>query len=399
MAKTIEEINKKIKKGKAVVFTAEEIIDYVKEQGLKHAARKVDVVTTGTFGPMCSSGVFLNLGPTRPKIKISRALLNGVEAYAGLAAVDLYLGATQLSEDDPANVLYPGAFKYGGGHVIEDLVRGKKIKLQAFSYGTQEYPRRELVADFTINDINEAILFNPRNGYQNYNVAVNRHKDKKLYTYLGLLKPDLGNANYCSAGQVSPLLNDPYYRTIGIGTRIFLGGGIGYVAWHGTQHNPGVVRTKKGLPKSGAGTLAVIGDLKEMKPEWLRGTSVVGYGVSLTVGIGIPIPILDQEVLKHTCVTDRDIIAPVVDYAYDYPESTGRVLAEVDYHSLKSGLITIKKRKVATYPISSYPKAVQIARILKQWITAGKFLLSQPVQPLAGAESGVKFKPFSGRYK
>jgi len=398
MAKTIEEINKKIKEGKAVVCTAEEIIDVVKEQGLKNAAKKIDVVTTGTFGPMCSSGVFLNLGHTKPKIKITKAWLNGVEACCGLAAVDLYIGATRISDDILVNTRSPRSFKYGGGHLIEDLVAGKRIELKASSYGTDEYPRKELSGSFTIDEINDAFLFNPRNCYQNYNVAVNTGRET-IYTYMGPLNPDLGNANYCSAGQVSPLLNDPYYRTIGLGTRIFLAGGVGYVAWHGTQHDPAVSRNEKGIPKSGAGTIAVIGDLKQMKPEWLRGTSIVGYGVSLTVGIGIPIPILDQEILKHTCVTDRDILAPVVDYSYDYPEAIDRVISEVDYHSLKSGVITIKDRKVPTCPISSYPKAVEICRILKEWIEAGRFFLTEPVVTLPQYENGVRFRPFRGRYK
>lgn len=398
MAKTIEEINKRIKQGKAVVFTAEEIIDVVKEQGLKNAARKVDVVTTGTFGPMCSSGAFLNIGHTKPKMKITKAWLNAIEVYCGLAAVDMYVGATQIPDNDPANDVYPGMFRYGGGHLIEDIVSGKKVKMKAHSYGTHEYPRKELSATFSIADVNEAILFNPRNAYQNYNVAVNLSKDK-IYTYLGLLKPELANANYCSAGQLSPLLNDPYYMTIGMGTRIFLGGGIGYVAWQGTQHDPSVQRNKKGIPTSGAGTLAVIGDLKQMSPRWLRGTSVVGYGVSLTVGVGVPIPILNEDVLKYTCVTDQDIIAPVVDYAYDYPNATGKIIAEVDYGSLKSGHIRVRRKEVPTFPISSYPRAQEIALLLQSWIRSGEFFLSQPVQPLPMRESGVTFRPFQGRYK
>ncbi|MBW1679420.1 MAG: hypothetical protein JRJ08_04650, partial [Deltaproteobacteria bacterium] len=56
MDKTIQQINEKIKKGEAVVLTAEEIIDIVDEKGAKKATEEVDVVTTGTFGPMCSSG-------------------------------------------------------------------------------------------------------------------------------------------------------------------------------------------------------------------------------------------------------------------------------------------------------------------------------------------------------
>lgn len=379
MAKTIKEINEKIKKGKAVVVDAEEIIDLVKTRGLKRTAREVDVVTTATFGPMCSSGAFLNFPPPQPKIKMQKVWLNNVEAYAGLAALDVYLGATQLPEGDPANAIYPGAFKYGGGYVIEELVAGKDIKLKAISYGTDCYPRRELQTKINIRKLKTAILYNPRNCYQNYNVAVNL-SDKIIYTYMGILKPQLGNANYCSAGQLSPLLNAPWYETIGVGTRIFLGGGIGYVAWSGTQHNPAVVRTPRGIPKKPAGTLALIGDLKQMEPEWLKGTSIAGYGVTLTVGIGIPIPILNEKILKHTAISDEDIYAPVIDYSRDYPSGKEKTLAEVNYKQLKSGQIIVQGKQIPTGSLSSYVRAKEIAGILKNWIKRGKFLLTDPVK-------------------
>ncbi|HAA89028.1 MAG: Uncharacterized protein XD63_0962 [Thermoanaerobacterales bacterium 50_218] len=389
--KTFEEINEKIKKGTAVVVTAEGIIDLVREKGASEAARQVDVVTTATFGTMCSSGVFLNFGHSRPRIKMKRVYLNGVPAYTGIAAVDAYLGATELPESDPENRLHPGRFLYGGGHVIEDLVARRPVKLEASAYGTDCYPRRHIETWITLDDINEAILFNPRNAYQNYNVAVNL-SSRTIYTYMGVLKPNLGNAGYATCGQLSPLLNDPYYRTIGIGTRIFLGGGIGYVAWHGTQHNPGVPRSANGLPLTGAGTLAVIGDLKQMKPEWLRGTSFAGYGASLAVGIGIPIPILDEEILLYTTVRDEDILMPVVDYSRAYPENTGEILCHVSYAELRSGKVEFDGKEVPTTPLSSYYKARQIAEILKDWIKSGKFLLTQPVERLPGAESGIVLK-------
>jgi len=250
MMKTIAEINEKIKKRKAVVVTADEIIELVKEKGTKRAAQEVDVVTTGTFGSMCSSGAYLNIGHTNPRMKLGggKVYLNDVPVYTGLAAVDIYIGATAIPDDDPRNRAYPGEFNYGGGHVIEELVAGKDIRLSASTYGTDCYPRKKLETWINIRDLNEAILFNPRNAYQNYNVAVNL-SDRIIYTYMGILKPNLGNANYCSAGQLSPLLNDPCYKTIGIGTRIFLGGGIGYVAWQGTQHTPNVLRSENGVPK------------------------------------------------------------------------------------------------------------------------------------------------------
>ncbi|MBN3039381.1 MAG: homocysteine biosynthesis protein [Candidatus Omnitrophica bacterium] len=398
MAKTIQEINEKIKKGKAVVVTAEEIIDLVDKKGLKQSAKEVDVVTTGTFGPMCSSGVYLNVGHTKPKVKLGggRAYLNDVPLYTGFAAVDAFLGATALPDEDPRNEVYPGSFKYGGGHVIEELVSGKDIKLRARSYGTDCYPRRDLETLINIKDINEAVLFNLRNCYQNYNVAVNL-SERIIYTYMGVLKPNLGNANYCSAGQLSPLLNDPYYKTIGIGTKIFLGGGIGFITWHGTQHNPTVKRSDKGIPLNPAGTLAVIGDLKQMKPDWLCGTTMHGYGVSLTVGIGIPIPVLNEEICGYTAVRDEEIYAQVVDYGKAYPQGKAESLAQVNYAQLKSGKIEVENKEVPTGSLSSYAKAREIACQLKGWIEKGDFLLTEPVAGLPGSESGYTFKSLKER--
>jgi uncharacterized protein (DUF39 family) len=398
MSKTIEEINQKIKRGEAVVFTAEEIIGVVKEKGLKRAAEEVDVVTTGTFGPMCSSGAYFNIGHSKPRIKLGggRSYLNDVPAYTGLAAVDLFLGATAMPDDDPRNKVHPGEFNYGGGHVIEELVAGKDIRLEATAYGTDCYPRKKLETWINIKDLNEAVLFNVRNAYQNYNVAANL-SNKTIYTYMGMLKPNLGNITYCSAGQLSPLLNDPFYKTIGIGTKIFLGGGTGYVAWQGTQFNPTTARAENGVPKGGAGTLAVIGDLKQMSPRWLVGTSMLGYGPTLTVGIGVPIPILSDEILQYTTVTDDQIIGTIIDYSDAYPNRRNESVGEVTYAQLKSGKVTVQGKKVPTASLSSYPRAVEIASTLKDWIKTGKFELTQPVASLPGVESGVTFKPLNER--
>ncbi len=398
MAKTIKEINEKIKKGEAVVVTAEEIIDIVEKEGIKNAAQRVDVVTTGTFGPMCSSGAYLNTGHATPKIKLGggRAYLNDVPVYTGFAAVDVYIGATAIPDDDPVNKVFPGEFKYGGGHVIEDLVGGKDIKLVATAYGTDCYPRKKLETWINIKDVNEAVLFNPRNAYQNYNVAVNL-SDKTIYTYMGELRSNLGNANYCSAGQLSPLLNDPQYTTIGVGTRIFLGGGVGHVVWHGTQHNPSAPRKENGVPCAPAAALAVLGDLKQMKPEWLLGTSMQGYGTTITVGIGIPIPILDEKICRYTAVKDDKLWAQVVDYSEAYPQGKKGSLMEVNYAQLKSGKISVQGKDVPTGSLSSYPKAVEIANILKEWIKKGDFLLSEPVVNLPGSETGYTFKPLKER--
>jgi L-aspartate semialdehyde sulfurtransferase len=377
VTKTYAEINEKIRRGDAVVVTAEEIIDIVRSEGPEEAARRVDVVTTGTFAPMCSSGAFINFGHSSPGIKASRIWLNNVPAYGGVAAVDGYIGATEPCADDPLNKVYPGEFRYGGGHVIEDLVAGRNVFLRAAGYGTDCYPRTELEKEVSLKTMPYAALCNPRNGYQNYNCAVNL-SNKTIYTYMGTLKPRAGNANYCSAGQLSPMFNDPQYRTIGIGTRIFLGGGEGYVVFPGTQHNPKVPRTDRGVPLKGAGTLFVMGDLKQMSSRFLRGVSIQGYGCSLAVGLGIPIPLLNEEIAATTGISDEEIFTQVVDYGNDYPQGKAKRLAKVSYAQLKSGLLRFQGREMQTVPLSSLVKAREIAEVLKQRIAEGKFILGEP---------------------
>jgi uncharacterized protein (DUF39 family) len=304
-----------------------------------------------------------------------------VAAYAGIAAVDIYLGVAELPEDDPLNKVFPGEFLYGGGHVIEDLVAGKKILLKAVGYGTDCYPNKGMEKEITLEDLPYAMLVNPRNAYQNYNCAVNL-SDKTIYTYMGTLRPHGRNANYCSAGQLSPLMNDPLYKTIGLGTKIFLGGGIGYVTWHGTQHNPGAPRHENGTPLKPAGTLMVQGDLKQMSPRWLKGISMQGYGATMAVGIGIPIPILNEEMARYTGVSDEELLTQIVDYSYDYPHGVARNYGEVSYAQLKSGHIEVNGKKVVTAPLSSVVRAREIAETLKSWIEKGDFELTTPVTTL-----------------
>ena len=383
--KSYEEINSRIKAGEAVIVTAEEMVDIVKAKGAEGAAREVDVVTTGTFAPMCSSGAFLNFGQMTPTIKASKVWINKVPAYAGLAAVDAYIGATEPSEDDPLNKVYPGEFRYGGGHVIEDLLAGKRLLFEAKAYGTDCYPAPKMKKELTLAELPYALLCNPRNGYQNYNCAVNL-SDKEVYTYMGTLKPHCRNANYCSAGELSPLFNDPHYQTIGVGTRIFLGGGIGYVTWHGTQHNPNVSRAENGTPVRPSGTLMVQGDLKQMSPRWIRGVSILGYGNTLAVGMGVPIPVLNSKMAAYTGVSDAELFTQVIDYGFDYSNGISRTYGEVSYAQLKSGTIEVNGKEVITAPLSSLPMAREIAETMKSWMKDGKFLLNPPAQLLPDAK-------------
>lgn len=376
MTKTYSEINEKIRNGDAVVLTAEEMIGYVEENGPKKAAEDIDVVTTGTFGAMCSSGAWFNFGHSEPPIKFQKIWLNDVEAYTGVAAVDAYLGATQLSETE--------GFEYGGGHVIEDLVKGEEIELRATSYGTDCYPRKKIRTQIGLNDVNQAWLLNPRNAYQNYAAATNS-SDKTLYTYMGKLLPNLGNVNYTTSSQLSPLINDPYLETIGFGTRIFLGGAQGYVIGEGTQHNTEAPR-RNGIPIGPAGTLSVRCDLKECDPKYLKGGVFEGYGVSLFVGLGVPIPILNEEIAKRTAIKDEDIYTKIIDYGI--ASRSRPTVREVNYAELRLGKIELDGREVRTSSMAPLSVARDIAGLLKKQVQKGEFELSEPLQSLP--KSSVK---------
>lgn len=359
--KTIAEINEKIKKGKAVIVRADEMPEIVEKNGLKKAAQKVDIVTTATFGAMCSSGAFINFGHADPPIKMAKLWLNDVEAYTGLAAVDAYIGATQLSESQ--------GMEYGGAHVIEDLVAGKNVDLYATAYGTDCYPRKNVETSISLSDVNQAYMFNPRNNYQRYNAATNT-SDKILHTYMGMLLPNKKNVNFAGTGELSPLLNDPEYQSLGLGTKIFLCGAQGFIVSEGTQHSP----------TTGFGTIAVSGDLKEMDTRFIRAATMPEYGTTLYVGIGVPIPILNEELAKATAVTNADIKTSILDYSV--PRLNRPKLAEVSYEQLFSGQVELNGASIKTAAMSSLKITNEILDELASWIEGKDFFLTKPVKRL-----------------
>jgi len=364
--KSYEEINEKIRAGKAVVLTAGEVAEMGRTASPEEIVKKVDVVTTATFGAMCSSGAIINFGHADPPIRMEKIRINGVPAYEGLAAVDTYVGATACNPDKP---------EYGGAHVIQELLEGKTLELEAWGKGTDCYPRKFIKTTISKETVNEAYLFNPRNAYQNYNVAVNSTK-RLIHTYMGTLLPNLRNATYSTSGELSPLLNDPDMRTIGIGTRIFLCGAQGFVVWPGTQYNTAKPVNSLGVPVSNARTLAVIGKLKEMSPEFLRAAYIDKYGTTLFVGIGIPIPVLDEDMARRLSIRDDQIETSVLDYGSPGTPKLG----QVTYAMLRSGFITVDGKKVRTAPVASLAKAREIAALLKNWLLAGQFELTRPVE-------------------
>lgn len=382
--RTINEINEKILQKKAKVCTIEELKAKVKKLGIKKTYEKVDVICTGTFEPMESSGAILNLGHTDPPMKIRHCWLDGVPAYAGFGAVDLYLGATALPDvNDAENTVIP---EKGGAHVIESLIAGNSVSVKAIGQVTDCYPRASFDATININSINQFYLYNPRNLYQNFIVGVNGG-DRILYTYLGPLLPRLGNAVYSNIGALSPLLNDPYLEAIGIGTKIFLGGAEGMITWEGTQHFPLQKRSPNGTPIGPASTLALVGDAKKMDRKWVRGCYFKNYGASLMLGVGIPFPVLNEKIIENCAVEDKDIYAPVMDFSI--PRRVRPSFGLVNYAQLKQGKIKIEGQIVKVASVASLYLSRQVAETLKQWILDGKFTLGEAVSPLPSSTSFI----------
>ena len=369
MEKTISLIRERIRDGNARVVTAEEMPAIVAELGEEGALREVDVVTTGTFGAMCSSGAFLNFGHADPPIRMERIWLNDVEAYGGIAAVDAYIGATQESTTREKN--------YGGAHVIEDFISGKNVELRAISRGTDCYPRRTITTDILLENLNQAVMVNPRNGYQRYNAAINT-TDRSLFTYMGMLLPNGGNVTYSGAGVLNPLANDPCLRRIGGGVPVFLGGAPGMVIGEGTQHSPA----------GGFGTLMVTADMKAMSRDYLRAATMTGYGVTLYMGLGIPIPVLDIGTVRDTAVRDEDILVDIIDYGV--PSRARPSLRKVSYAELKSGFVQVNGEEVRTSSLSSYRKAREIALTVKKWVEQG---ILDPVLPTRSIDHEKTAKP------
>jgi uncharacterized protein (DUF39 family) len=362
--KSWEEINAKIAKGTAVVITAEEAAQMSTHTSPQEVAKTVDVVTTGTFGAMCSSGMFINFGHPEPPIRMEQISLDGIPVFGGVAAVDAYIGATETAAVEG---------KIGGAHVIEKLIRGEEVLLKATAKGTDCYPRRAIETFIKKDRVNEMILLNPRNAYQNYPAATNS-THKILYTYMGTLLPSFLNVNYSTSGCLSPLLNDPYFRTIGIGSPIFLGGTVGSVAWNGTQFNTEKPRNHRGIPLSNAGTLMLVGNAKEMSNQWIRAAYYEKYGVTMYVGVGFALPVLDEDMAYRVMVRNDEIETTLCDYGVEGHPG----LKSLNYGELMSGTVEFQGKKVKTAPLSSYRRARLLAETLKQRVLSGTFPLIPP---------------------
>lgn len=366
MYKSIEEINWKVRSGKAVVLTASEVKKLAETESYKTIARKVDIVTTATYGPMCSSGAYINFKQASPPINIKKCTVEGVNLFSGIAAADCYIGATEMSSKHP---------RYGGANVICDLIEGKSLNFETAGKVSDCYPKDKYSGALTKDMLNDFYLYNPRNLYQNYPAAVNSTEDTK-YTYMGMLKPDFGNLNFSTSGELSPLINDPYLRTFGIGTPLWVAGTKGYVVGRGTQNYIETMRNSKGIPLKNAASLAVRCDARNIDSRFIRPVYLKNYGISLYIGIGAAIPILDEDLAQSVIIRNRDIETTVFDYGKaDKPE-----IGRVNYEELFSGCVKLCGKNVHTNALTSVKISHKITEQLKSMILRNQYFLSEPVE-------------------
>ena len=116
----------------------------------------------------------------------------------------------------------------------------------------------------------------------------------------------------------------------------------------------------------------------------LRAAYYEKYGVSLFVGVGIPIPLLDEELAHDVSIRNEQITTNILDFGEEE-----RPIGQTNYAELRSGSIEVRGQRVRTAPVASLRKAREIAETLKGWIARGEFLLTEPVQPMP-AHSTVK---------
>ncbi|HHN81948.1 MAG TPA: methanogenesis marker 16 metalloprotein [Methanomicrobia archaeon] len=300
MVKSIEEINKRIEKGEAVVYSAEELKGLLRE-GEDVSPSTVDVVTTATCGIMSGTVAALTV-PVAEKGAFRKAesfWLNGVPAYPGpcpnesLGIVDVMLYGTSYAN-----------MEYGGGHVLRDLVEGKEIEVRVEADGNI------FENHVTLDDLVYSKLLTTRGAFKNYVAFVNGEPEpvKTIFSVTGLKGP-YKEVSVSGCGEVNPIENDPLLSTIGVGTRILLNGGRGYVIGQGTRSTPEKPN------------LSVYGDLRGMESKYMGGFKTSKTPECIT-SVAVPIPVTETT-MPYLRVFDDDIELPIAEIHNRIPFASG----------------------------------------------------------------------------
>jgi putative methanogenesis marker 16 metalloprotein len=239
------------------------------------------------------------VAPPRSFRQAEKVWLNGVPAIPGpcpnegLGSIDLIVYGTAHASDT-----------YGGGHLFRDLVEGKEVTVNVESAGKQ------FSRSVTLADMGHARLITTRSAFKNYLAVVNTGADpvKTIFAVTDLTGP-LTGATVSGCGDINPLQNDPYLSVIGTGTRILLNGGTGSIMGTGT-------RSTREKPN-----IAAFADMKGMMPDMLGGF-ITSAGPDCNTSVAIPIPVLDDSVIRSLLVTNADIPLPIADVRDRVPFAT-----------------------------------------------------------------------------
>ncbi len=312
MKRTIEDINERIAKGEALVLTAREVEDLL-TAGREDEVREVDVVTTGTMGIMSGTYAVLSFQMAPPGYyrKFMAARINGVPASVGpcpnesLGVIDVMVFGTSESEERP---------DYGGGNLFRDLVEGRVVTVEATSKAG-----RAVEALLTIEDMHTAKLLSSRNCFRNYRAYVNPSDTEfRSIFHCRPFPPNYGGVTFSGCGHLNPVQNDPELRTIGVGTRLLFNGAEGFVFSTGTRCSPKYPN------------LMTVADMKGMDPD-LMGGFLTAAGPECLASYAVPIPILDDSMLRHIMTKDEDIPLSVGDIRDRHK------IGQVDYGQVWSG--------------------------------------------------------------
>lgn len=369
MKRTLQEINEKIHQGKVKAATAKEAKLIIQDKGIKYFLNNFDVVTCASFEINTNALFYISFGQTDPLIYFSEAEINGITAFP-TGPTDLALSCVAYSINNPT---------YGGGHIIEDLLNGKDIHLRAKGKHLEVFINKEFETWFNLNDLNSAKLLLNQGINQNSIVATNSG-NKDINSHFGTLIAHIENSTFNSSSYLNPLINDPFCKTIGVGTKVWVAGSEGLVIGEGSFHNPLQKRNQYGIPVGNAITLSVIADVRSMQPKWIRGGYIKSFGPVLFVGIGVPIPILNEEIAEYVSVTDDMIHTTIVDFSI--PRRTKPTFGQCTYAELRTSTVIINKKPTLSAPLSSMSFAGEICEILKKQIENKKFVLSEPVSKI-----------------
>ena len=369
MQRTILDINEKIQAGNVKVLTAPEAKELIKEKGVKYFFNNVDIVTCASFEMHTNALLYLSFGQTDPLIFFQEAYINNVHAYV-TGPADLVISVVVPSKDNP---------EYGGAHVLEDLVKGKDLHLKASGRNYEVFPNKEFETWFNLKNITYARLLLNQGVNQNNIVATNSG-DKDINSHMGTLIGKLENSTFNSSSFLNPLVNDPLCKTIGTGTRAWVAGSIGYVIGHGSNHNPLQKRNNYGVPIGPGVTLSLIADVLSMKSKWVRGGNIKSFGPVLYTGVGIPIPVLDEEIADSLSITDDKIATTIVDFSI--PRRTKPTFGQCTYSELRTSTVSINGKPTLAAPLSSMAWAIEICGLMKESILHKEFFLSEPICPL-----------------